>query len=189
MSLRTDILKRIQKREEANNELHFQIADLHIDIDANNAVIQELQAILKTLPLEEGEDLQPEVVLRKDSDVAKARDILRAVRKPIHVDHLLPKIGKEVTKKNKASLAGQIAIYVRKGQIFTKTEPNTFGLREWEVNGAPKKDEEVVLETVHSGQALPLPTSHTKVLPIDGDEDFPLIPVDEPETGATDKTH
>jgi hypothetical protein len=139
MTLRTDILKRIQKREEANNELHFQVNDIFGSIAANSAVIQELQAILKTLPPDEaGDEAQPETVLRKDSDVAKARDVLRTVRKPMHVDNLLAQLGKDVTKKNKASLAGQIAIYVRKGQIFTKTEPNTFGLKEWVVNGGPK---------------------------------------------------
>ena len=39
-------------------------------------------------------------------------------------------MGKKVTRDTKASLAGSLAAYVRKGEIFTRPAPNTYGLVE-----------------------------------------------------------
>jgi hypothetical protein len=43
---------------------------------------------------------------------------------------LLKKLGKPETKEARVSLAGSIASYARKNEIFSRPEPNTFGLLE-----------------------------------------------------------
>lgn len=74
--------------------------------------------------------------LRSGSDMAKTRDAIRAAGKSLHIAEILAAIGKENTKKNRVSLAGSLAGYVRKGVIFNKSAPNTFGLVELADEGA-----------------------------------------------------
>jgi hypothetical protein len=48
----------------------------------------------------------------------------------VHLDDLLLELGKKVTRSSQASLAGSLAAYVRREEIFTRPAPNTFGLIE-----------------------------------------------------------
>lgn len=78
-------------------------------------------------------DTDPETAenkLRAGSSVAKARDIILKAGAPVHLDDLLKGLGKEVTRGSQASLAGSLAAYVRREEIFTRPAPNTFGLIE-----------------------------------------------------------
>lgn len=120
--------------------LHGQASEIFGAIEANEFAMQELQAVLKSLPDEEGDEGRAEIALRRGSDASLARDALREVRKPLHVDALLLALNKEVNKKTRASLAGQLAFYARKKQIFVKTGPNEFGLLEWTTEKAFKGD-------------------------------------------------
>lgn len=69
-------------------------------------------------------------ILRKGSAVAQAHDAILMLGKPLHIDELLKCLDKDVTRESKASLAGSLAAYVRREEIFTRPAPNTFGLRE-----------------------------------------------------------
>lgn len=71
-------------------------------------------------------------VLRPESDLARARDFIRLKGTPQHVSEILKGINKEPNKANRVSLSGSLGGYVRKGHIFTKPAPNTFGLIELE---------------------------------------------------------
>lgn len=73
---------------------------------------------------------ESETKLRAGSTVAQAREIILNRGHPVHIDHLLVSMGKEVTRDTKASLAGSLAAYVRREDIFTRPAPNTFGLIE-----------------------------------------------------------
>ena len=66
------------------------------------------------------------------SAVAEARKSIRSEGRPLHIDELLRSMGKPVTRASRASLAGSIAAYVRRDEIFTRPAPNTFGLVELE---------------------------------------------------------
>jgi hypothetical protein len=45
---------------------------------------------------------------------------------------LLKAMGREVNRKNKTGVSGSLAAYVRRGEVFTRPKPNTFGLLELE---------------------------------------------------------
>lgn len=81
--------------------------------------------------------------LRKGSFIAQTREIILKLGVPVHIDGLLDHLGKDGTRENKASLAGSLAAYVRRGEIFTRPAPNTFGLAELrhvEVEDEPPED-------------------------------------------------
>ncbi|HYX31184.1 MAG TPA: hypothetical protein VE863_21790 [Pyrinomonadaceae bacterium] len=139
ISARAAIQKRIDKLQTELNSLHNQASEIFGEIESREFALQELEAVKKSLPDEEGAESSPEIALRRGSDASKARDVLREVRRPQHVDRLLEALGKEVNKKTRASLAGQLAFYARKNQIFEKTGPNEFGLLEWKKQDLEKK--------------------------------------------------
>jgi hypothetical protein len=62
--------------------------------------------------------------------VARARDAILKEGSPVHIDVLLERLGKPVTRDTKASLTSSLSAYVRREEIFTRPAPNTFGLIE-----------------------------------------------------------
>jgi hypothetical protein len=126
MGLRRDIEKKIEKKREEQRALELTIRE-------GNAYIQALVETLKMLPKESG---ATERALRAGSEVAKARDAIKRAGKPLHIGEILKAMGKPNEKKNRLSLSGSIAHYVRRGEIFTRTAPNTYGLIESEPQGA-----------------------------------------------------
>ena len=97
-------------------------------IRAAKAYIAALTDILK---IDAGDNQgSAEAKLRPGSAVAQARDIILERRSAVHIDDLLRAMGKEVTRDSKASLAGSLAAYVRKDEIFSRPAPNTYGLIE-----------------------------------------------------------
>ena len=62
----------------------------------------------------------------------RARNALKVLGHAVHVRDLLKHMGEEASKANRASLSGSMGAYVRKGLIFTKPAPNTFGLIEFD---------------------------------------------------------
>lgn len=112
--------KRIEKKE-------LEIKELETKLSEAKAYIQGLCDSLKLLPKE---NVSPADDLRQGSDLAKARKAILKIGKPLHVVEILKQIGKEPNKNNKLSLAGSLSTCVRKGRVFNKTAPNTFGLIE-----------------------------------------------------------
>jgi hypothetical protein len=128
MSLREELQKRIEKKQ-------AEIRDYNDRIREANAYLQGLQDTLKLIPKEDEFGSQ-EVTLRHGSNIAKARDVLKAAGKPLHITEILKAMGQSSDKKHRLALAGSIAAYARKGMVFTKPAPNTFGLVD-----SDKKDE------------------------------------------------
>ncbi|MGH8012745.1 MAG: hypothetical protein ACREQ4_09625, partial [Candidatus Binataceae bacterium] len=75
-------------------------------------------------------------ILRADSAVAKARELILKAGGPVHINDLLVALGKAVNHNTKAALAGSLSDYVRKNHVFTRPAPNTFGLLELEQRGS-----------------------------------------------------
>ncbi len=53
----------------------------------------------------------------------------------MHIDEIVPFMGKDYSDSMKVGLAGSLSSYAKKGKVFTKTAPRTFGLIEF---NAPK---------------------------------------------------
>ena len=121
MQIQRELERRIEKKRQ-------EIAELKNQTNAAEAYLSALLDTHKMFPKEGDKD----VTLRAGSDLAKARDFIKAQGQPQHVGEILKGIGKEVNKANKISLSGSLGSYVRKGRIFTKPTPNTFGLLEIE---------------------------------------------------------
>jgi hypothetical protein len=99
-------------------------------LKAAKVYIQALKDVLKAFDKVSSDESMPDATLRTGSSVAQARDVILTKRHPVHIDELLTELGKEVTRESKASLTGSLAAYVRKGEIFTRPAPSTFGLVE-----------------------------------------------------------
>jgi hypothetical protein len=140
MQIQREIERRIEKKRQ-------EIAGFKQQLNTAETYLEALEDTLKLLP-KEGDK---EVVLRQGSDLSRARDFIKERGQPQHVNEILKGIGKEANKANKTSLSGSLGGYVRKGIIFTKPAPNTFGLIEMEnENGAEPKVEVDALATIES---------------------------------------
>jgi hypothetical protein len=131
MDVRGKITKEIEKQE-------LKISQLRIELAAEEAYLRAQHDMIKLLPRDSRDAAAS---LRANTDLARARDFIREVGKPVHVAEILKKLGKEITKDTRASLAGSIGWYVRRDEIFTRPAPNTFGLREFEIADEPEPPE------------------------------------------------
>jgi hypothetical protein len=119
-----------QKIEERFRKKRAEVAVLEDKLKTAKVYLSALSDVLKMLGGDEEAAEAPEAKLRAGSSVAQARDIILERGEPVHLDDLLEAMGKEATREGKASLAGSIAAYVRRDEIFTRPAPNTFGLIE-----------------------------------------------------------
>lgn len=113
------------------------IGELERGLAEARAYLAGLQDSLKLLPQEGGSMVTES--LREGSDLARVRDLLRKEGKPLHIDELLKRMGKEVSRNSKGGLGGSLGSYVRKGVIFTRPGPNLFGLVEFEAQSQPEE--------------------------------------------------
>jgi hypothetical protein len=125
MNERRKIEERLRRKEQEIQGLEDQIKEARV-------YIQALQDVLKLLPRDADAEGSPDTVLRAGSLVAQARTTIKARGGALHVDEILRILGKEVNRENKAALSGSLAAYVRRGEIFTRPAPNTYGLVELE---------------------------------------------------------
>jgi hypothetical protein len=150
VNMRTELLKRKARKTNELMDMYSHRDVIDTRIAAAEAVVAEIDSLLKLAPEEEGSQsgaVQPE--LRPNSLVAKARDTLRKLRKATHIDELLKTM--ELSPDKKRSLGSQLAWYARREQIFTRPEAGTFGLVEW----GPKMKTYVVMEPENELEPLP----------------------------------
>ena len=121
MAERRQIEAMIEKKEQ-------EIQGLEESIKEANVYLQALRDVLKKFPKDAGGDEKAGLSLRAGSMVAQAREIILKSNRPLHVDEILKAQGKELTRDNRTGLGGSLSAYVRKGEIFTRVAPNTFGL-------------------------------------------------------------
>lgn len=123
MELRRDIQKKIDRKRQ-------EIQDLHVKLKETESYVQALEDTLKMLPRDGANDGGAEKFLRAGSNLALARDAIRDAGRPLHVKEILTALGRPLDRPNRAGLSGSIGAYVRKGEIFTRPAPNTYGLVE-----------------------------------------------------------
>jgi len=122
MDERKAIHEKLKKKEQ-------EIQLLEEKLRAARIYVQALQDVLKLVQNDSTSEAS-ESVLKTGSAVANAREIILNRGKPIHINDLIEAMGKQVTRESRASLTSSIAAYVRRGEIFTRPAPNTFGLVE-----------------------------------------------------------
>lgn len=125
MSSRKAIERMIEKAEEEQ-------AALKMQIELKAAYIQGLKDTIRFLPKGPEKANGQTSSLRAGSDIARAREMILKEGKPMHVSEIIKRLGKELTKQNRASLSSYIGSFVRQGQYFTRPAPNTFGVVEFE---------------------------------------------------------
>ena len=123
MRVREELQKRIEKKEQ-------EISQLHIQLRESSAYLQALQDTIKLLPRDGTNNGGANELLRPGSAMWKAREAIKKTGNPMHINDILKAMGKPLEKKHRVSLSGSISGYVRKGEIFVRTAPNTFGLME-----------------------------------------------------------
>ena len=120
-----DVRRKLEQKTEEVQRLKHALAKAESYVEA-------MQETLKILEKEASSD-NGGATIRPGSMVDKARNALGQAGKPLHIEELLGHIGKEVNKKNRASLAGSLGTYVREKIVFTRPQPATFGLVEFEI--------------------------------------------------------
>ena len=128
MDDRQKIVERLRKKE-------LEVQALEERVRTARTYVQALQDILKLLDGDSSKASVPpavpgEAVLRSGSAVARARQAILDRARPVHISALLDALGREKSRESAASLASSLAAYVRRGEIFTRPAPNTFGLVE-----------------------------------------------------------
>ena len=116
-----------QKVEDRLRKKEREIIGLEEKIKAAHVYVQALRDVLKMMSTD---DAAAPAILRSGSAVAKAREEIMRQGIPVHISDLLKALGKDQTRVNRASLTSSLSAYVRSGEIFTRPEPNTFGLIE-----------------------------------------------------------
>ena len=122
MSERDVIQDRIKKKEQ-------EIQSLEEKLRTAKVYLHALNDISKALSKESHTSTEP-AALRDGSAVAQALDFRLRIGTPVHINDLLEGLGRGLTRESRASLTSSIAAYVRRGEIFTRSAPNTFGLIE-----------------------------------------------------------
>jgi hypothetical protein len=120
MGFREDLSRRIERKR-------AEIGELETKISLAREYLQALEDMLKIVP-KESMNGEQEVTLRSGTALARAREVLRKSGRPMHLTELLTAIGKGHSRNERAALSGSLAAYVRRGEIFTRPAPNTFGL-------------------------------------------------------------
>jgi hypothetical protein len=127
MDERKKIEERLRKKE-------AEIQALDERLRAARTYAQALQDVLKLLgtaePTNEDEAAAQAKKLRPGSAVDQARQAILAKGEPVHIIALLEAMGKDTGSDSRVSLASSLAAYVRRGEIFSRPAPNTFGLLE-----------------------------------------------------------
>jgi hypothetical protein len=127
MDLQRELERKIEKKKEEIKHYFQQISSIRRQVEMARVYIEAHEETLRLLPR-----MNSEQVLRAGSGLEKARDAIKKVGKPLRIEEILAAVGKENTKDARVSLSGSIAHYVRRGEIFTRPAPNTYGLREFE---------------------------------------------------------
>ena len=125
MGFREEIQKKIEKKQAERLDVYRRFER---DRAAADAYIQALQEMLKALP-RESSDVSTGRIFRRGSVTAQTREMILAAQRPLHITEILQQLGK-TEKSARASVSGALGAYVRRGEIFVRPKPNTFGLIE-----------------------------------------------------------
>lgn len=124
---RLEAEKRIEKKKEELVDLERKVAECKASISA-------FEEAIKLYAKPEMEESRPANRTLRAGMIRDVRDFLKKAGNPVVVERILQGIGKEASQKNKRNLCSQLNRYVSMGEFFTRPEPNTFGLTEFNDN-------------------------------------------------------
>jgi hypothetical protein len=124
------VMNEVKKIEARLQKKIQEISALEDKLKAAKAYAQALHDVMNMLRNEGDNESRSESALKQGSAVAQARDVILDRGIPAHINEILDALGKDVTREAKASLTSSLAAYVRRGEIFSRPAPNTFGLLE-----------------------------------------------------------
>lgn len=130
MDDRKKIMERLRKKEQEIQLLEDRLRAARVYVQALHDVLKLLEGDVPSSPPSPTAPGSTESVLRSGSAVAQARHAILRRGGPVHISALLEELGKDSSRESRASLASSLAAYVRRGEIFTRPAPNTFGLIE-----------------------------------------------------------
>jgi hypothetical protein len=135
MDDRQKIQDRLRKKEQEIQGLEERLRNARTYLSA-------LQDILKLLGDNEDRPAanSSRASLRAGSGVDQARQVILRSGAPVHISALVEAMGQD-TREGRISLASSLAAYVRKGEIFTRPAPNTFGLIELGHRAATRQED------------------------------------------------
>jgi hypothetical protein len=122
-----DVREGIERKLEAKRK---ELADLELKVREQYSYIRALEDTLRMMDGEDDGSGEARTI-RTGSDVGRSQEALRVAGKALHISDLLKAMGKTDDKRNRVSLAGTLAGYVRRNHVFTRPGPNTFGLIEF----------------------------------------------------------
>ena len=114
-----------KKVENLLKKKELEVIALEEQLKAARVYMQAMQDVLKMYP-----KATEVVTLRPGSAVAITREMILKRGAPVHIGVILEGMGKDATRENRASLTSSLAAYVRRGEVFSRPAPNTFGLLE-----------------------------------------------------------
>lgn len=139
MGFREDLGRRIEKKR-------AEIATLEDELKTAKTYLQAFEDMYKLASRDlastsENGTIDPS--FRDGSMTGLAYEAIKRAGRPLHVNDLLPAIGRVVTRQDRSAISGTLGAYVRDGKVFTRPAPNTFGLIEFSENGSrdPMPDE------------------------------------------------
>jgi hypothetical protein len=139
MGLRGEFQKKIDRKLQEINALEQQVREAKV-------YVQALEDMMRLLPKEDmsrGTAGEGGSALKAGTAIAAARDAIKKAGHPLHISDILRAIGRPVDSSSRAAIGGSIAAYVRRGEVFTRPAPNTFGLIHAESNGdRPSQDQQ-----------------------------------------------
>ncbi len=121
MSAKNKIEQKIEKKKEEIIEHQSKIREAEV-------FIQAFQEALKVLP-RVSPGLNGVPAIRENSIAWKAIKALRLNGRAMKINKLLEACG--FPKEKKQSVSGTLAFYIRKGVVFTRPSPGTYGLVEF----------------------------------------------------------
>jgi hypothetical protein len=130
MANRDRIEERIDKKTQEIQELEMKIREA-------KAYLQALQDIAKLMPRDDEEEPAEEGMPSGRSYITDAKDAITKAGRALHIVEIIKMSGRKNDRKTRTGFSGSLAAYVRKGEIFTRPKPNTFGLIELKAPAAP----------------------------------------------------
>lgn len=143
--------REIEALEEDLQDLERRAAEIRVALEHARPAMRELEGLLEAAQDEESSPKRRPQELRSGSKIYRAREVILAAGRPLHVRQILAAMNEEDSRANRTALGGSLGNYARRGQFFTKTAPNTFGLVEFKrrMNGDSLDDDDDVDRANH----------------------------------------
>lgn len=107
-----------------------EIQELEMKIREAKAYLQALQDVAKLMPQDGEEEPIEEGMPSARSYITDAKEAITNAGRALHIVEIIKMSGRKNDRKTRTGFSGSLAAYVRRGEIFTRPKPNTFGLIE-----------------------------------------------------------